>query len=180
MVCNRCISAVKDIFNTHKIKILSVDLGLVETKSPISDLDLELIESDLESLGFSFIKTNAIQLIEKIKKIIILKIGGLDISEDFLLSSFLSTNLHKDYSMLSKTFSQNQSITLERYFILQKIEKVKELLLYNEFNLTEISGKLGYKSVQHLSSQFRTATGFAPSEFKKLKGSNRKALDHIN
>ena len=96
-----------------------------------------------------------------------------------MLSEFLSSKLHKDYSALSKTFSQNENITLEQFFILQKIEKVKELLLYNEFNLTEIAGKLGYKSVQHLSSQFRNTTGFTPTEFKKLKEHNRKALDNL-
>lgn len=79
--------------------------------------------------------------------------------------------------MASKLFSQNQGITLEQYFILQKIEKVKELLFYNEFSLTEIAGKLGYKSVQHLSAQFRNTTGFTPTEFKKMKGQNRMPLD---
>ena len=96
-----------------------------------------------------------------------------------LLSKFLISELNKDYSSLSKTFSQNENITVEQFFILQKIEKVKELLLYNEFNLTEIAGKLGYKSVQHLSSQFKTITSFTPTEFKKLKVHNRKPLDKV-
>ncbi len=122
---------------------------------------------------------SAHQLAEKIKNLIIVKISELDIDENFLLSEFLSSKLHKDYSSLSKTFSQNENITLEQFFILQKIEKVKELLLYNEFNLTEIAGKLGYKSVQHLSSQFRNTTGFTPTEFKKLKEHNRKSLDNL-
>jgi AraC-like DNA-binding protein len=177
MVCGRCISAVSTIFNDSNIDIKSIQLGEVEIESDISDQDLHSIEQQLEKTGFERIKDSAHQLIEKIKNLIIIKISELDIDENFLLSEFLISKLHKDYSSLSKTFSQNENITLEQFFILQKIEKVKELLLYNEFNLTEIAGKLGYKSVQHLSSQFRNSTGFTPTEFKKLKVHNRKPLD---
>ncbi len=121
---------------------------------------MQAIEEKLLATGFERIMDSSHQLIEKIKNFVIVKITELDIDEDFLLSEFLSSKLHRDYSSLSKTFSQNENITLEQFFILQKIEKVKELLLYNEFNLTEIAGKLGYKSVQHLSTQFRNVTGF--------------------
>jgi AraC-like DNA-binding protein len=179
MVCGRCISAVENIFNDAGIKLKSISLGEIETESEISDEDLLFVEKDLEKTGFERIKDSAHQLIEKIKNLIIIKIGGLDIDENFLVSEFLSDALHKDYSSLSKTFSQNENITLEQFFILQKIEKVKELLLYNEFNLTEIAGKLGYKSVQHLSSQFRNSTGFTPTDFKKLKVHTRKPLDFV-
>lgn len=179
MVCGRCISAVSAIFNDFKIDIKSIHLGEVETEFDISDQELTSIEEQLEKTGFERIKDSSHQLIEKIKNLIIIKISELDIDENFLLSEFLTSKLHKDYSSLSKTFSQNENITLEQFFILQKIEKVKELLLYNEFNLTEIAGKLGYKSVQHLSSQFRNSTGFTPTEFKKLKVHNRKPLDFV-
>ncbi len=117
--------------------------------------------------------------IEQIKKVIILKINELDIDEDFIWSKFISNHFCKDYSLLAKTFSLNENVTLEQYFILQKIEKAKELLLYNEFTLTEISIKLGYKSVQHLSAQFKNTTGFSPTSFKKLKSKNRISLDQI-
>ncbi|ASK29015.1 AraC family transcriptional regulator [Chryseobacterium sp. T16E-39] len=177
MVCGRCISAVSAIFKNFNIELKSIELGEVETESDISDKDLHSIEKHLENTGFERIKDSSHQLIEKIKNFIIIKISELDIDEDFLLSEFLISKFHKDYSALSKTFSQNENITLEQFFILQKIEKVKELLLYNEFTLTEIAGKLGYKSVQHLSSQFRNITGFTPTEFKKLKVHNRKPLD---
>ena len=179
MVCNRCISAVSAIFNDINIKIKNINLGEVETESEVSDKDLLSIENLLQKAGFERIKDSAHQLIEKIKNFIIIKISELDIDENFLLSEFLSSKLHKDYSSLSKTFSQNENITLEQFFILQKIEKVKELLLYNELTLTEIAGKLGYKSVQHLSSQFRNITGFTPTEFKKLKIHSRKPLDQV-
>ncbi|MCW3162231.1 helix-turn-helix domain-containing protein [Chryseobacterium oryctis] len=179
MVCGRCISAVQNIFNDLDIKTKSINLGEVEVESEISEDDLLVLEKSLLETGFERIKDSAHQLIEKIKKLIIVKISELDIDENFLLSEFLISKLHKDYSTLSKTFSQNENITLEQFFILQKIEKVKELLLYNEFTLTEIAGKLGYKSVQHLSSQFRNSTGFTPTEFKKLKVHTRKPLDKV-
>ena len=179
MVCGRCIAAVSDIFEELNIKITKISLGEVETADEISKSNIQLIENRLKETGFERIKDVSHQLVEKIKNLIIIKIGKLDIDEDFLLSKFLSFELHKDYSALSKTFSQNENITIEQFFILQKIEKVKELLLYNEFNLTEIAGKLGYKSVQHLSSQFRNTTGFTPTGFKKLKVHDRKPLDKI-
>lgn len=179
MVCGRCISAVEAIFAEAGIHLKSITLGEVETQQDISVHDMEKLENLLLKTGFERIKDSAHQLIEKIKNLIIVKISELDIAENFLLSEFLTSRLHKEYSSLSKIFSQNENITLEQFFILQKIEKVKELLLYNEFTLTEISGKLGYKSVQHLSSQFRNSTGFTPTEFKKLKIHNRKPLDQI-
>jgi len=179
MVCGRCISAVENIFNDLHIKVKNINLGEVETESEISKSELQILENNLQKTGFERIKDSAHQLIEKIKNLIIIKISELDIDEDFLLSDFLRSQLSKDYSSLSKSFSHHENITLEQFFILQKIEKVKELLLYNEFTLTEIAGKLGYKSVQHLSSQFRNSTGFTPTEFKKLKIHNRKPLDQI-
>ncbi|MBO6186747.1 MAG: helix-turn-helix transcriptional regulator [Chryseobacterium sp.] len=179
MVCGRCISAVSTIFEEFSIKTTQISLGEVETLDEISKNDIQLIENRLKEIGFERIKDAMHQLVDKIKNLIIIKIGKLDIDEDFLLSKYLSSELHKDYSTLSKTFSQNENITVEQFFILQKIEKVKELLLYNEFNLTEIAGKLGYKSVQHLSSQFRSTTGFTPTEFKKLKVHDRKPLDKV-
>mgnify|MGYP001046973923 CR=1 FL=1 len=177
MVCNRCISAVEKIFSDADIAVSSVTLGEVETGSDISAEKMKAIEKSLLDTGFERIRDSAHQLVDKIKNIIIIKISELDIDENFLLSEFLSSKIPKDYSSLSKTFSQNENITLEQFFILHKIEKVKELLLYNEFTLTEIAGKLGYKSVQHLSSQFRNITGFTPTEFKKLKDHQRKTLD---
>lgn len=179
MVCGRCIAAVSNIFNERNIKITQISLGEVETEDEISKTDIQFIENRLKETGFERIKDVTHQLVDKIKNLIIIKVGKLDIDENFLLSKFLSVELHKDYSSLSKAFSQNENITVEQFFILQKIEKVKELLLYNEFTLTEIAGKLGYKSVQHLSSQFRNTTGFTPTEFKKLKVHNRKPLDQV-
>lgn len=179
MVCNRCITAVADIFEKSEIRVTSIQLGEVDSPSDISENDMLEIETRLEEIGFQIIKDPTQQLVENIKNLVILKIGRLETDENFLLSGFLSAALHKDYSILSKVFSQNENITLEQYYILQKIEKVKELLFNNDFTLTEISIHMGYKSVQHLSSQFKTTTGYTPTEFKKLKVSDRKPLDFV-
>ena len=179
MVCDRCISAVQNIFEKAEIAVTSIHLGEVETQFDISENTLADVENELEKIGFEILKDPSQQVIENIKNLIILKIGRLETDENFLLSNFLSNALHKDYSSLSKVFSQNENITLEQYYILQKIEKVKELLFNNDFTLTEIAVHMGYKSVQYLSSQFKNSTGFTPTEFKKLKISNRKPLDQV-
>ena len=179
MVCDRCISAVVATFKDLNIRVAALQLGEVETQDEISSATLKVLNDHLQKQGFEILDDAVKTQIEQIKKIIILKINALDIAEDFLLSKFVSEHFPKDYSSLSKTFSLHENVTLEQYFILQKIEKVKELLLYNEFTLTEISQKLGYKSVQHLSAQFRNTTGFTPTSFKKLKSKNRISLDQI-
>ena len=179
MVCDRCISAVQRILRDLKIDISGIELGEIETAKELNQKELNHLDDHLQKLGFQILEDSTKKQIEQIKKFIILKIKELDISEDFILSKFISEKLAKDYSLLSKHFSLNENVTLEHYFILQKIEKVKELLLYNEFSLTEISHKLGYKSVQHLSAQFKNSTGFTPSSFKNLKSKNRISIDQV-
>lgn len=179
MVCNRCLSAVENIFSDFDLEISSITLGEVETENLLNSRELENLDQGLREKGFELLEDSAKRQIEKTKNLIIQQINSLDISEDFVLSKFLSDQLHKEYSAVSKLFSQHENVTLEQYFILQKIEKVKELLLYDEYSLTEISAKLGYRSVQHLSSQFKGITGFTPSGFKKLKVKNRIPIDKI-
>ncbi len=179
MVCGRCIAAVTDIFRDEGIETETVRLGEVETRVDLTDSELRPIDRKLENTGFERITDQAHRLTEKVKTLLIEKISGLDIEENFILSGFLGSHLHRDYSSVSKTFSRHEQVTLEQFFILQKIEKAKELLLYDEFTVTEIAAKLGYGSVQHLSSQFRSTTGCTPTEFKKRKVHNRKPLDGV-
>lgn len=179
MVCSRCIAAVDSIFNNMGIDVSQISLGEVETKNHLSDNTLRNLDLKLKSIGFEIVQDATQKLIEKIKTLVIQKVSEEDLPDDFVLSQFLSSALHRDYSAISKLFSQNENVTLEHYFILQKIEKVKELLLYRELNLTEISQKLGYKSVQHLSAQFRKITGLSPTQFLNSKERKRIALDKI-
>lgn len=179
MVCSRCEMAVSQIFQNLGIPTVSVELGSVVTYDDLSQKQSAKLNDELQKIGFEILEDQSKKQIEQTKNLIIQKIAELDIPENFILSEFLSNKMHRDYSSISKLFSQNQGITLEQFFILQKIEKVKELLFYNEFSLTEIAGKLGYKSVQHLSSQFRNITGFSPTEFRKNKNSRRNALDSL-
>jgi AraC-like DNA-binding protein len=179
MVCNRCISSVQQIFDDLKIEISTIELGEIETENALNKNELHTLNIQLNTKGFQILEDAAEKQIEEIKKLIILKINELDIADDFILSKFISSKLAKDYSLVSKSFSLNENVTLEQYFILQKIEKAKELLLYNEFSLTEISHKLGYKSVQYLSTQFKNTTGFTPTSFKNLKLKKRIPIDQV-
>ena len=128
MVCNRCISAVEAIFDEQKIPISAIHLGEVETSSILNAKELKSLNAKLSEIGFEILEDASKKQIELIKKLIIKKISEEDISEDFILSEFLVAQLHKDYSSISKLFSQNENVTLEQFFILQKIEKVKELM----------------------------------------------------
>ena len=177
MVCNRCIAAVQAVFDDLKIDLDKISLGEAETITNISEEELKLLTEKLKNQGFEILQEQSQKITEQVKKLIISEIAKVDIAENFVLSEFISSHLHRDFSAVSKLFSQTQMMTLEQYFILQKIEKVKELLFYNELTLTEIAGKLGYKSVQHLSAQFKNITGLTPSDFKKLKENTRQPLD---
>lgn len=179
MVCNRCISAVEDVFRNSEIDFVSVNLGWVETSNDLSNIKLQKLNENLQKIGFEILENASQKQIESIKKLILEKVQNLDINEDFLLSKYLSDQLNKEYSSISKVFSQTENITLEQYFILQKIEKVKELLIYRELTLSQIADKLGYKTVQHLSQQFKKTTGFSPSQFQELKEKKRLPIDFI-
>ena len=179
MVCNRCITAVEDVFRNSEIDFVSVNLGWVETSNDLSNNKLQKLNENLQKIGFEILENASQKQIEIIKKLILEKVQNLDINEDFLLSKYLSEQLNKEYSNISKIFSQTENITLEQYFIHQKIEKVKELLIYRELTLSQIADKLGYKTVQHLSQQFKKTTGFSPSQFQELKEKKRLPIDFI-
>ncbi len=179
MVCERCLASVRKIFDDMGIEVSDVVLGEVSLSEPLTEQQKKILEKHLSENGFELLEEVSEKQIEKIKNLIVGKISALDIEENFKLSEYISQHIHKEYSGLSKLFSQFENTTLEQYFILQKIEKVKELLAYNEHTLSEISVMLGYKTVQHLSSQFRKTTGFSPSEFRRLKNKNRLPLDKI-
>ncbi|MDH6359083.1 AraC family transcriptional regulator [Parabacteroides sp. PF5-9] len=179
MVCNRCIMVVKSELDKLHIHPLSISLGEVVVEEKLSVETEKLLKSRLESLGFSWIDDRKARLIEQIKTTIIELVHKESIQLKINLSDFLSEKLKHDYNYMSTLFSQVEGITIEKYFIAQKIEKVKELLVYNELTLSEIAFKLNYSSTAHLSAQFKKITGFTPSHFKTIKENKRKPLDEI-
>jgi len=179
MVCPRCKMAVEAIMKEEGIDFKLVELGEVLLKSELSAVQLHSIKNRLEAIGFELLDNQQQMLIEKIKNLLIELVQQGTIDEDFVLSSYITKHIFKEYSTVSKLFSQLDGITLEQFFILQKIEKVKEWLVYNEYTLSEISYKLGYSSVAYLSNQFKKITGQTPTSFKANHAGNRKFLDSI-
>lgn len=179
MVCNRCILVVQQELQKLEIDSCKVTLGEVETNSMLTKDKLEQLEKNLDVLGFELLDNSKQQLIEKIKNIILQQVHHSDKEEHHNYSEILSKSLHKDYSYLSSLFSEVEGITIEKYSINQKIEKVKELIIYDELSLSEIAYKLGYSSVAHLSNQFKKVTGLTPSHFKQVGQNRRKPLDQI-
>ena len=180
MVCDRCISAVGNELTTIGLEIEHIQLGEVDVISQ-KKLNLKSVQQQLQAQGFELIDDQKSQLINRLKSTIINEIRSDQphrrANENF--SSFLENELDTDYSQLSKSFSSLEGRTIEKYIIAQKIEYVKELLMYNELSLSEIAWKLNYSSVQYLSNQFKKATGLTPSSFKGLKNDKRKTLDSV-
>lgn len=179
MVCSRCIIAVRQEFEKAGLKPTEVKMGEVELSKELSEIQLKKINTSLTELGFEILDNQRQKLIEKIKNLLIEKTQSGEIEEHFTLSDFLNKKLNKEYSQLSRLFSEVEGMTIEQFFILQKIEKVKELIAYDELTLSEIAWMLGYSSVAHLSAQFKKVTGLTPSHVKKHGTNNRKSLDNI-
>jgi AraC family transcriptional regulator len=181
MVCHRCVKVVKDELTKLGYEISNITLGEAIIKSSEKSPNITEIKKVLVDNGFDLVDDKNSKLIEKIKVLIINKIHHQnDKLEKFSFPKYLSNELGVNYSQLSSVFSFSEGITIEKFVIKQKIEKVKELLTYDELTLSEISFMLGYSSVQHLSNQFRQITGLNPSYFKKLKEHRRNPLDHLD
>lgn len=180
MVCPRCIKVLKDEFEKLEIRVLHIELGQVTLGAPLHPKQLQVVKEMLEENGFQLIDDKKSQLIDSIKTLVIAKIHHVNqVGPSLNSSDYISREMGYDYSYLSNLFSSVEGITIEKYIILQKIEKVKELLVYDELSLNEIAYQLGYSSVQHLSSQFKKTTGLTPSHFKKLKENKRKPLNEV-
>jgi AraC family transcriptional regulator len=178
MVCPRCIKAVEQLVHNLPAETLYVHLGDVLLKEPLSQERLSKLSDQLKEQGFELLDDNLKQQIDKIKTVIIDHIHYKE-DEKFPYTEILSKELMREYSVLSKLFSETEGVTIEQYVILQKIEKAKELLAYKQMNLNEIAFKLGYSSSAHLSAQFKKVTGLTPTQFK-IQGSHlRKTIDTI-
>jgi len=179
MVCNRCIMVVQDELEKMGLTIKHIQLGEVTIEEPETE-DLRLaLKAVLEPLGFELIDDKKSQLIAQIKAIIVELVHYQDNSIKSNLSTFLSTKLKQDYQNLSTLFSEVEGSTIEKYFIAQKIERIKELLVYDELTLSEIAQQLNYSSVAYLSNQFKKVTGLTPSHFKQIRAEKRKPLDQV-
>ena len=180
MVCPRCIETVERVLSEKGFEVRSIKLGEAEIdREPDTD-ELKDIAETLKTRGFELLTDRKSQIIDRVKSEIIKLIHH---SENEILNVNLSTHLAQligaDYSSISTLFSFSEGITIEKFTILQKIEKVKELLSYGELTASEIAFKVGYSSAAHLSSQFKKVTGMTPKQFKNLQDKERKSLDQI-
>jgi AraC-like DNA-binding protein len=179
MVSNRCKMAVRDVLKKLGLHYIVVDLGEVEIMEILTAEQREQLKDALHCSGLELMDDKKAILIEKIKIIIIEKIHHTDEMIKTNFSDFLSEKLNHDYTYLSNLFSEVQGTTIEQFIILHKVERIKELILYDEMNITEIAYQMNYSSVAHLSNQFKKATGLSPSHFKQLKNKKRNPIEEI-
>ena len=179
MVCIRCKMVVKAELEKLGLEFTTVELGEANITESISDEQKEKLNVALKKSGLELLDDRKSLLVEKIKLIIIELVHYRDEQLKVNFSDFLSEKLNYDYTYLANLFSESQGTTIEKFFINHKIERVKELLVYDELNLKEIAFKVHYSSVAHLSSQFKRVTGLTPSQFKQLKHRQRNALENV-
>ncbi|NOZ75050.1 MAG: AraC family transcriptional regulator [FCB group bacterium] len=179
MVCDRCIRVIREELEALEYTVLDIHLGhcVFTTDKPV---DWDAVRRGLSSNGFELLEDESLQIINKVKSTIIDYIQNGDLEEDRQsLSDLLTSTIPRDYSSLSRLFSSVEGITIEKFYIRQKLERVKELLIYDQLTLSEIAYRLGYSSVQHLSNQFKKMIGLSPTDFKALRFPNRVALDKV-
>lgn len=179
MVSNRCKLAVKEELKKLGLHYIVVDLGEVEIMETISSVQRDQLRSAFLSVGFVLMNDKKAELIEQIKSIIIEMIHHTEETIKVNFSDYLSTKLDHGYTYLANLFSEVQGTTIEQFIILHKIERIKELIIYDELNITEIAYKMNYSSVAHLSNQFKKVTGLTPSHFRKLKVKRRSPIEDI-
>lgn len=181
MVCPRCIKVVREELTRLGLDVRNVVLGEVEVSGESNQLPMENIRHVLHENGFELIEDRRVKTIENIKHAV-LKLVQNDYEKNPLRikdSEFIAREVGQDYHSLSTLFSSVEGITIEQYIILQKVERVKELLKYGEMTLSEIAYTMGYSSVAHVSNQFKKVTGMTPSQFKKLGGVHRHPIDQV-
>ncbi|MCW4451202.1 AraC family transcriptional regulator [Kaistella sp. BT6-1-3] len=179
MVCNRCILVVQNELDKLGIVANNIKLGEIILEKDLTTTEREALENVLDPLGFEVIDDKKSRMIEKIKNVIIDLVHHQDNDAKTNLSDVLSDALHHDYNYLSNLFSDIEGTTIEKYFIAQKVEKIKELLVYDELSLSEIADRMNYSSVAYLSNQFKKVTGLTPSHFKQIREDKRKPLDKV-
>lgn len=179
MVCRRCIYTVTEVFQENGVSPLKVELGVVTLAQPLLPAQWRGIQARLEQYGFEVIDDKRMRIVEQIRVGVIELVHHAEEQEKVNISDYLQQKCHREYSFLSKLFTEMQGISIEKYYIHQKIERVKELLFYDELSVGEIADKLHYSSVAHLSGQFKSVTGLSPTKFKRMKGHTLRPLDEV-
>jgi AraC-like DNA-binding protein len=179
MVSNRCKMAVKDALRKLKLHFVVVDLGEVDIMENINEEQRAQLKVELFNSGLELMDDKRAMLIEKIKNVIIEMVHYSEESIKVNFSDYLSEKLNHDYTYLANLFSEVQGTTIEQFIIVHKIERIKELIIYGELNITEIAWKMNYSSVAHLSNQFKKVTGLSPSHFKQMKNKRRSPIEEI-
>jgi AraC-like DNA-binding protein len=179
MVCNRCVMVVEELLQGLGIEPASITLGEAVLAAELDDVMRDKLREALETMGFELIDDRRSRLVEQVKNAIIELVHHSDNNLKTNLSNYIAERTHHDYGYVSGLFSEIENTTIEKYFIAQKIERVKELLVYDEMNLNEIADYMGYSSTAHLSAQFKKVTGLTPSHFRQIKDKKRKPLDEV-
>ncbi|MCF6129625.1 AraC family transcriptional regulator [Flavobacterium sp. AS60] len=179
MVSNRCKMMVKGELKKLGLHFIIIDLGVVDIMEDITPEKRQLLKTGLLESGLELMDDKKSILIEKIKTAIIEMVHHLDEPLKKNFSEYLSEKLDQNYTYLANLFSEVQGITIEQFLILHKIERIKELIIYDELNITEIAWKMNYSSVAHLSTQFKKVTGLSPSHFKLLKNKRRSPIEEV-
>jgi len=180
MVCRRCILTVESILSGLHIPFSTVTLGEVNLSRELQKEEKNEIESRLKKVGFELIETRINKIIKDIKQLAMEYLDEGSNDHNLKFSSFITNKINYDYSYLSDLFSSIEGVTIEQYLITQRIEKVKELLVYDQLSLTEIAYQTGFSSVHHLSAQFKKVTGLTPSHFKNVGEEKRKSRDQVS
>ena len=179
MVCDRCVMVVRTELERAGCRVLAVRLGEAEVEGGLSPGEKVRLAERLEALGFELLEDRRARMIEAVKRAVIELVRAEEVMPDVRLSEYLQERLRVDYRQISTLFSETEGRTVEKYFIAQKIERVKELLVYDELSLGEIAFRLGYSSVAHLSAQFKQVTGMTPSRYKLMGSAGRRTIDSV-
>lgn len=179
MVSLRCKMVVIEVLKKLNIPYLAIELGIVELIEDLTTIQHDVLKTHLFCSGLELLDNKKTILIEKIKNVIVDMIHYCDEMPKMNYSEYISQKLNYDYTYLANIFSEINGITIQQFIMIHKIEKIKELLIYDELNLTEISYKLHYSSIAHLSNQFKKITGSCPSTFKKLLGKRMGNLENV-
>lgn len=179
MVCNRCKMVVKAELEKFGLHVVSVDLGEVDVSEALDKIQQQQLNDNLAVFGFELLDDKKSRLIEKVKNRIVELVHTNDNQLKTNLSEYIASHIGQDYNYISTVYSQHESTTIEQYYTLQRIERVKELIVYDELNLNEIADRLNYSSASHLTKQFKKVTGLTPSHFKSLKQNKRQPLENL-